>query len=828
MKPDFALSLSSEGLCLLQRAGSNWVLLDQVYIADADFVGRMEALRTLVKERSQNSSGVKLVIPNDQIKYYSLSRPKDASPDDIERMIQLSLEAETPYRLDQIGFDWVSNVDTIYVAAVARQTLHEAEDFATLQGFLPLGNVGIAPDGEFIGEVFFGLANGAAPLMECDANPIKIVYSALPSFHVAGESVEVSVENFEDESSTSEIFESRRDGALRNSSEKTNKTARLFNTLIIALADMTKRSFQGSAVFFENILKRILQVLLRLRGKELSYNRLIRAGHLSTAVLAFVILALIGGLSLYKANPEKWATTDDPLVLDKAPQVQTETQLLSKGIGLSDFAQISNPSPDAQHVILTINEPKKQQLSHLSLMDERYDKSHSNPIRPNWITGPRTVSRKDIRAEPESAAPPEFQITAFQSLKPLQAPPHISKPAAPLSFKFIKERLNGIYAISGVWSFSPRIPFMQVPFRARNPVVGKWEPLVRRPLSKKLSHYEVFEKALLVDQDPPDKKPVIFGLDIPVIRTTKEVSLSAYVSGSSMSQHEISSLDPPDQISSSTILPIGLTPQDKDKTRITARSFDDPLNPSTRILHKPQIGVDHLSKSLPSKPIAQINILNRSGIQTRANSIDLVALTPPDLAIDQIPTQTASLNPIRPDGFATQEETTLPFIDFSTSSIPKATEENRYVLRPKPRPETINPIEPETYQGAVVESLRPKARPKIKKPTEKTVEVASASAILPEEEGEEASASLSSTKATNTTISGKKATIKRALNLREVNLLGVYYFRGKRSALVRLKNGKRLMVKVGDRLDGGKVAAIGKRELRYVKSGKNITLDLLG
>ena len=70
--------------------------------------------------------------------------------------------------------------------------------------------------------------------------------------------------------------------------------------------------------------------------------------------------------------------------------------------------------------------------------------------------------------------------------------------------------------------------------------------------------------------------------------------------------------------------------------------------------------------------------------------------------------------------------------------------------------------------------------------------------------------------------------MKGALDLSEVNLLGVYYFSGKRSALVRLKNGKRLMVKVGDRLDGGKVAAIGKRELRYVKSGANITLDLPG
>jgi hypothetical protein len=34
------------------------------------------------------------------------------------------------------------------------------------------------------------------------------------------------------------------------------------------------------------------------------------------------------------------------------------------------------------------------------------------------------------------------------------------------------------------------------------------------------------------------------------------------------------------------------------------------------------------------------------------------------------------------------------------------------------------------------------------------------------------------------------------------------------------------MVSVGDKLDGGKVAAIGDTELRYVKSGQNVVLKL--
>jgi hypothetical protein len=33
-------------------------------------------------------------------------------------------------------------------------------------------------------------------------------------------------------------------------------------------------------------------------------------------------------------------------------------------------------------------------------------------------------------------------------------------------------------------------------------------------------------------------------------------------------------------------------------------------------------------------------------------------------------------------------------------------------------------------------------------------------------------------------------------------------------------------VRVGDRLDGGQIAAIGSDQLRYVKGGRNITLTI--
>lgn len=72
----------------------------------------------------------------------------------------------------------------------------------------------------------------------------------------------------------------------------------------------------------------------------------------------------------------------------------------------------------------------------------------------------------------------------------------------------------------------------------------------------------------------------------------------------------------------------------------------------------------------------------------------------------------------------------------------------------------------------------------------------------------------------------KAATDRNALKLRDINLIGVFGSPSQRRALVRLPSGRLVKVKAGDRLDGGKVAAIGQSELRYVKRGRNITLSM--
>jgi hypothetical protein len=72
------------------------------------------------------------------------------------------------------------------------------------------------------------------------------------------------------------------------------------------------------------------------------------------------------------------------------------------------------------------------------------------------------------------------------------------------------------------------------------------------------------------------------------------------------------------------------------------------------------------------------------------------------------------------------------------------------------------------------------------------------------------------------------ATVDGAINLRQMNLVGVYGKPNARRALVRLGNGRYVKVEVGSALDGGQVTAIGDTALNFVKRGKTYALTLPG
>ncbi|NOC44992.1 hypothetical protein [Ruegeria sp. HKCCD7559] len=154
--------------------------------------------------------------------------------------------------------------------------------------------------------------------------------------------------------------------------------------------------------------------------------------------------------------------------------------------------------------------------------------------------------------------------------------------------------------------------------------------------------------------------------------------------------------------------------------------------------------------------------------------------------------------------------------------------------RPKARPENLQ-TEPQVDEAptalAVVRVPRPKSRPAglapAKSPASNSSNLGSTAAL--DQKSDDAGSFQPKTvapKIPSTASVARQATIDNAINLRRLNLIGVYGTPANRRALVRLPSGRYKKLKVGDRLDGGKVIAISDSELRYQKKGRNVTLAM--
>ncbi|MEZ5769307.1 MAG: hypothetical protein R3D80_17765 [Paracoccaceae bacterium] len=126
---------------------------------------------------------------------------------------------------------------------------------------------------------------------------------------------------------------------------------------------------------------------------------------------------------------------------------------------------------------------------------------------------------------------------------------------------------------------------------------------------------------------------------------------------------------------------------------------------------------------------------------------------------------------------------------------------------------------------AVATSVKPTQRPD---DIDQIVNAAMARAAAAPPEPAVATAPATTTPAIPTSASvASQATTPNAINLKEINLLGISGPTNARRALVRMENGRYVTVKVGDRLDGGRVTSITSDGLTYQKGARNYTLQLL-
>ncbi|WP_309668411.1 translation initiation factor 2 [Tabrizicola sp.] len=201
MKPTFALDLTSDRIGLLHRTPKGWLSIGEVAFDAPDLPEALDYLRKTALGLSPMGIACKVVVPNGQILYTDVTAP-GPSREDKRKQILTALEGRTPYNVEDLVFDWSGKGATVKVAVVARETLTEAEAFATEHRLNPVSFVAIPEAGSFVGEPWFGPTSAASTLLaegetvDKDREPIVVLRRELPS---ADAGVEKSAEKPADE-----------------------------------------------------------------------------------------------------------------------------------------------------------------------------------------------------------------------------------------------------------------------------------------------------------------------------------------------------------------------------------------------------------------------------------------------------------------------------------------------------------------------------------------------------------------------------------------------------------------------------------------------------
>ncbi len=128
MSERWGFDLSMSAVRLMRRQGENWAEVAVEKIEGADIESRLQGLA----DRVAPETSVDVFLPRDQILYDDV---KLNSAESAREDIHIAMEGRTPYALDELAIDWeLIDSETARVAAIAKETLDEARDFAAGRG----------------------------------------------------------------------------------------------------------------------------------------------------------------------------------------------------------------------------------------------------------------------------------------------------------------------------------------------------------------------------------------------------------------------------------------------------------------------------------------------------------------------------------------------------------------------------------------------------------------------------------------------------------------------------------------------------------------------
>ena len=923
MKPDFALSLSFDGITLLHRTKPGWNIIGTAKLDSAALKSDVADIRRKALSLDSRADNVKLVIPNEQIKFIKLLRPDGAQSNDIEAVILDHLQGATPYHVSELRFDWIASKNDLYVAAVAIETLQEAENFAETHSFKPLGNVAIPPKDSFIGEAFFGTALGGQQQMEwydqeIDISPspspealLKIAPKPLPpeppiarnkgritaqkkaanpdpkqprlstqltkQINEEAENVPVSLNDLgtafprilsqiegklegqeqADKPTVFDVDETRitanaaspsadpilkRHGfehkvtteKIRNVLRHTKKRLSagvsalraVLTTLLQTALLQTKMAGVGATQFIKICKHKLFVegvVPLVQRLQPILRKYVLKARDWGLPVMLLSASVLLAGFTATYFIVTRSADPSTDLAL-KVETVSADADAdADKKIDVLRSIQELSPAPEAERrrgltglegFTTTDTQAKAEVFSETPLLglSELQTSAGFDLSIVEKLPMKRALSRLDSLATPSSTRTrngtelaPEAKIEIPQTARSSQLNTPEFIPNGPMT----PEELRRVYVSTGVWPMAPKAPYqastkaledlyiasIDADIRAHDPVILQSPDEFLTDNTKDLA-IPLLKKAKplgLATGDPAIEMPnepsakTLVSPNINALRVLPDVTLRP----PSMAPQPLAELTP------------SIITQDSNKTAISQPDALPSIDALTRLDPPSVTGFGNQATDPIFENAATENAENQS---SETNPTSELVSKPPSVSSEE--DAIASTDPQTP-------QAPEPAIDMLAQSRP--------LIRPQALVAALRAKE-KAFEEALNTSIRPKIRPALTEIAQSDTLISRLFSAL--DEGDEANVDSPIADEPSSARVSERATLEKGLNLRKVNLLGTYRFGNSRKALILMPNGSKRMVKVGDRLDGGQVAAIDEEELRYIKSGLNIILSM--
>ncbi|GLT07776.1 hypothetical protein GCM10007928_00070 [Sulfitobacter porphyrae] len=935
MKPDFALSLSFEGIRLLHRAAGGWRIVGEVALTADDLNADLAVLRKSATALEPAGLRSKLLLPDAQIKYLTIDTP-GMSEADRREAARAALDGATPYAVSDLAFDISLDGPRTHVAAVARETLAEAEAFAVEHRFHPVSFAAVPGNSPYLGEPFFGQTEAASELLEdgetVEADGIAVVVignvtvpdgpvaagpapaapdaavqkpdrAAPPAASTAAPEAKAEAEPVE--ATSSETPKPEATAAKKPAAPDAPAAPRGDATAKAPEAPATSRSAPPPPPSEPEAPK---------PAAEMGEDRTVKLPP-APAPTPAVPAPPIGAA---------------PVVVTPEP----ETARIAPAEDKPDAAASDNPADPADAgaaqdvpVIPSLRAARAEKATPVAPLPPLRAEPAGFASRRGGSAAP---TLEGARREPSLGAPTALPTGEDAVLRPdsssFDTPvprPEVTAPAAapaPARGGFLSRRRKGASAPER------RIPASPAP-QPGGAAVSEAERMT------------VFGAR----RTEVGGKPRFLGLILTAVLLVFLAGVAAWASvflDEGMSLSRLFGPRPTPEVAAAPDTPLPEQPAPETNDPVQTAALDsglteedgavldalrEPLPPVELDLSEAELEAKYAATGIwprapivPPDPAGEIAIedlylTSIDPVSTAADAIALPALDSllTDTALGEvanpaaagtrfaiganglvIPTSAGTVNPegvtiylgkpdvlppdtimarYQPQTAETAED--VPELNVLAAFRPRTrpgglienaeraqfdglTIDELSQYRPALRPQSVQeqaaeaaapaiapadtteavalaletPAQPTAFENptkfAVAASARPDTRPRnfdrIVKRAERTApaeetRVASAGSVAPR--------TVSPSIPSKTSVA-KQATVKNAINLRKVNLIGVYGKPSNRRALVRLGNGRYKKVVVGDRIDGGRVSAIGDAELRYTKGGRSVVLTM--